>query len=113
MRVDLDGGHLQAAFLLPGRVEPLEEPPERRTLGLDRERPRDVGEGVEVGPGARRVVPRAGKHLDVETEHAFGLPDEVGERQPGEQPEALHRRVEPPQPLTGDVGEVLAVAPTP
>ena len=66
-----------------------------------------------MGPGARRVVPRAGKHLDVETEHAFGLPDEVGERQPGEQPEALHRRVETPQPLTGDVAEVLTVAPTP
>ena len=90
-RQHLDGGVggfdlclVEAALLVLGGIEPRQKSAERRAVGRCREPRRDVGEGVEVHPGGIGGDARAGQHLDVETERAFGFCGELGERQPGQ-----------------------------
>jgi hypothetical protein len=109
----LDGGRVEAALLLDRRVEPGQEPPEVGPVGRGREGRGHLAEGVEVGPGRGHGVLRTGQDLDVETQGALALADQLGQRQTGEPPEVLDHPAQRAEPVEPGLRDPLAVRTAP
>ena len=66
-----------------------------------------------MGPRRRDGVLRAGQHLDVETQSALPLADQLGQRQAGEPAEVLDHPTERTEPVEARVRDPLTVRTAP
>jgi hypothetical protein len=102
IRACLDPAEVETPFLVDGRVEPGEEPAQRRAVGARGEGGGDVGEGVEVRAGGTGRPARPGEDLDVEPQRDLRLRGELREAQTRERAQPSHRGRKSREPVERD-----------
>ena len=100
---------VEPSLLRDSRIEPCQEPAERRPVGARREGGGDIGERVEVSPRCARRPPGSGQHLDVEAERDLCLGRQLREPETRERTQSTHRGAEPAQPLECHRGDRLSL----